>query len=354
MSEVLLKINNRIYSTWKSIRITRALSCFASSFNLSVSDKELGTKGNIPLDAPCEVLIDEKKVFTGYLDEVSPNYDESTHTVTFGGRSKTADLVDCSAIIGTGQILNGTPEEIIRRILAPFKIGLHFNAGLKNPIPDFQLQPGETAAAAIERICAMNSLVVTDDTEGNLIIEEIGMGISVGELRHTLDDSGKNNILRGGGVYSRRDRFSEYRILSQMNGSDFVTGEDASGVEGISVDPEIKRYRPLIITGESSMNEGDAAARAEWEKVSRKGKSTRLNFMVHGWQNSEKQIWSPNSYVSIKDDFISIDGKLIISSVSLIYEKGETTELELSPPEAFSKKIQTKSYHGWKELEGGV
>lgn len=349
-----LKVNGQKFNGWKTASVKRAINSFASSFDLTLSQKSL----SVPLDAACQVLVDGMPVMTGYIDEIKPNYAAASHEVTFSGRSKTADLVDCAAMFDTGQVMNDELSAIIRRIVSPFGIQLIFNPIGSFPIVDFQLQQGETASAAIERLCSMHSLIYHDNAEGNLVISQAKIGLPVGTLIHKVEDGSKNNILSGGCTYSRRDRFSEYIVKSQMSGSDFTGGDDLS-TEGRATDSDIPRYRPLVLLAESSMDNMTAQSRAVWEKSNRAGKSLSLDYTVQGWKNGNGGLWEPNSYVVVDDDFVQIKGKLVISDVSfnISADGGTTSALHLCPPEAFipsTAQQNIKTFQGWKELREGV
>lgn len=357
MSEILLKIAGQIYSGWKTASVSRSLNCIASSFDLTVSDRFIGSKANIPLDAECQILIDGVPAVTGYLDEITPHYNANNHEVTFAGRSKTCDLVDCSAIIGNGQIIKGTAQEILQKVIAPFGINLVFKTTKTiSQIPDFQVEPGESAQSIIEKVCKQTGLIYTDDGEGNLVVQSIGAGPSTGKLVHHVDGSG-NNVLSGKGKYSTRDKFRDYYVKSQMVGTDELGGEDITSIEGHASDNDVSRYRPLVLTGENAMDAGTAQTRAEWERSNRQGKSTGFEYTVFGWQNLAGSVWAPNSYVTIDDDFVRVKGQLIISAVKLSAGSGTTASLQISPPEAYILSSATqpiKTYQGWKELREGV
>lgn len=352
-----LKINGIRYGGWKNATVTRSLNSFASSFNLTVSGCQLGAKKDLPLDGVAQIFIDNTLVITGYLDEVRPKYDALKHEITFSGRSKTCDLVDCSAIFETGQIINGTAKEVIQRIISPFGIGLVYLADSNPTIPDFQLQQGETASCAIERICNMAQLVYTDDADGRLVIAKIGTGKSTAKLFHKISSPEQNNILSCDCTYSHRDIFSEYIVKSQTAGSDFISGEDISGIEGRISDADVKRYRPLVLLAESAMDGDAAQKRAIWERANRRGRVLDLSYTVYGWHTGKGKLWEPNSYIYVEDDFTALSGKILISSVSFSAGTGTTTTLSVAPPEAFIPSTANKlvkSFTGWKELKEGV
>lgn len=360
-----LKLNGKTYTGWKSAAVNRAINVFASSFELTVSPKFTDGGVDIPLDAACDVYVDGTPVIRGYVDEVSPSYTRDSHEITFGGRSRTADLVDCSAILATGQMMRSDVASIIRKLLEPYGLRLIYNAASSFSVPDFQLQQGETVSAAIERLCAAHALVFQDNALGDLVISQVAMDTAAAALIHKVGNGHNNNVLEGACVYSRRDRFSEYVIKSQTGGSDEAGGTTITGVVGKALDSEIPRYRPLILMPENNLAASGAKARAAWEKNTRAGKSVELEYKVQGWKNNFGQLWTPNAYVTVDDDFIQIKGKLIISEVTFEIDdsSGTTTSLRIVPPEAFLAPAKTdtakatgngKTYSGWPELKDGV
>lgn len=366
-----LKVGGRIFDAWKAARIRRGLNTFAASFDLTVSRQhEASARHHTALGAPCRIVVEGVPVVTGYLDEISPTYSANSHEITLTGRSKTADLIDCAAIFATGQITGGDIAAIAREILAPFAIELDYlptgkghvklpPAGGAGQKIAFQLQQGETAAHALQRLCALHALLWRDDAEGRLRIFRPENAPPVGRLVHRLNGGAQNNILAGTCRYSWQDRFSRYLVKSQQAGSDFMEGEEFTSVEGEAEDNEITRYRPLVLLPESSIDSETAATRAEWEKSTRIGKSLTLTYTVQGWRNERGELWEPGAFVMVDDEFAHAQGKLIISETefAISNEGGTTTTLKLSPLEAFipsSAAQPIKTFKAWQELKYGV
>lgn len=203
----------------------------------------------------------------------------------------------------------------------------------------------------------MAQLVYTDDAQGRLVIAKIGNGKSTAQLCHKLNSPEQNNILSCDCTYSHRDIFSEYIVKSQTSGSDFISGEDISGIEGRISDADVKRYRPLVLLAESAMDGEASQKRAIWERANRRGRVLDLSYTVYGWHTGSSKLWEPNSYVTVEDDFTALSGKILISSVSFSVGSGTTTTLSVAPPEAFIPSTANKlvkSFTGWKELKEGV
>ena len=167
-----------------------------------------------------------------------------------------------------------------------------------------------------------------------------------------------NNILEGSVEYNSRDCFSQYYVKSQLVGTDELGAENITGIEGQSDDTDVTRYRPLVLTAESAMDAATAQTRATWEKSNRRAKSQKFEYTTDGWRTASGQLWVPNSYINIDDEFARIRGKLIISAVKLnAGSSGTTATLQVSAPEAFimsSAKQVINTYQGWKELREGV
>lgn len=347
---IFLKVNGKQYTGWETASIKRSMNAFTSCFDLMVSqpvENTLNDNFDIKCGMSCEIFVGNTKVITGWIEDLKPSYDSAKHSIGISGRSKTCDLVDCSVIFKTGQIMASDFKTIVNTILKPFKIGLTINTKI-NPINiDFQIQQGETASSAIERLCFLNKFVFFDDSNGNLVIEEIEEKFTSFTLINKKTNGNKNNVLSASGGISIKDRFNKYIIKSQMVGSDFVGGDNIS-TEGIAIDKAVERYRPIIIIADSSNNQ-TSEERALWEKSLRIGKGISFNYNINGWRNSNKKLWSPNSFINIDDDLMKLHDKCIISEVilSVSAEAGKIASLQITSPNAFISNKNFKAGQEW-------
>ena len=96
-TRAILRVNGRRFNSWKSISINRSIANISGSFSFTTSNRFAGEgeKWGIEEGDPCTVDIADERVLTGYIDDISDGYSVSSHDVTFSGRDKTADLVDC-------------------------------------------------------------------------------------------------------------------------------------------------------------------------------------------------------------------------------------------------------------------
>jgi prophage tail gpP-like protein len=254
------------------------------------------------------------------------------------------------------------------------------------PEAEVQVQQGETNFALVERLSRLQELLVTDDADGNLVLTRAGTGRATTELRH-----GKN-ILSASADLDDSKRFSEIHVKAQRPGNDNKSHDDApttvdddeepppdfyrhtaarlagianpgarhrafaelrrdprSGhtrrgnpkslteIHGAIGDPEITRYRPLVIVAEAQADDAIAEKRADWEIRRRKAEATKATIVVNGWRQQDGGgLWETNQMVSVKAPWLELERDLIIGEITYTYDDGgEKTSLSLTLPDAF-------------------
>jgi prophage tail gpP-like protein len=209
MNVMTLLIDGERYGGWKTIHVKRGLERAAASFELSVSSRE---PWPVYTGAECQVFIDNDRVVTGWVDAYRPGCSATDHRIEITGRSKTCDFVDSSVTLDGGQLNGLTVRQIAERLAEPF--GIKVVAEVEgDPVPEVQVQQGETCFKLVERLARLQELLVTDDTEGRLVLTRAGnretdtalvFGVNVKEANADLDDS---------------ERFSDYIVKAQRPGN---------------------------------------------------------------------------------------------------------------------------------------
>jgi prophage tail gpP-like protein len=335
MPDVRLKVNGSAYGGWKDVRIVRGIEQLAGSFSLGVSERWFGQSDPrriVPGDA-CELAIDGTTVITGYVDLVGPAYDPSSHTVNVSGRDATGDLVDCSAIKGSGQFKGRALAQIATDLCKPFGIGVTVADGVDvgKPFNSFALQEGETVFEALERMARIRAVLLTSDGLGGLLITRAGT-----ERCPTMLKNGVN-IKAAAAVLDHKDRFQTYMVKAQAPATDYWNAAAAAHVRGTANDPAVKRYRPQIIVGESQADGLSAKDRAVWQSKMRAARSLNVTVRVQDWSHADG-LWMPNAVVHIADDWLQLDHDLLIKTVTLTKDDrdGTVTELALTDPQAYT------------------
>lgn len=330
MSELELVIGGTRYAGWKSVDVRRGLEQVADSFEVSLAER-WSERSPMPIKPGSEavVRIDGEPVLTGYVDEVLPSYDARSHTIAVSGRSKTADLVDCSGPDASYEAPM-TVLDVARELAGPFGIGVSAEANVGEPLQNPAIEEGEPYAEAIVRLARHRALLVVPDVEGNLVLtqaprRQISTQLVLGE-----------NILKASGRFSTRDRFSEVMVHGQGVASDSWSGEAASEPAGTAKDPGIDRYRPTLVGASTPVDSQACTERAEWEVRQRIGRSRGVTYTLNGWYHADG-LWTPGDEVVIRDPWLGLDGaSWIVAEVQLLRgSNGERAELRVVPASAY-------------------
>nr|WP_267955394.1 hypothetical protein [Halomonas ethanolica] len=276
---------------------------------------------------PCTVSVGTELVVTGYLDEVLPDYDDVSHTIVAKGRSKAADLVDCS---GPDRRFDGrTLVQIARALAAPYGIEVIDTVGANKPFRAFALEDGQPIAEAIERAAQIRGARIVSDADGRLVIVHAVQR----EIRTPLELGG--NIRKASGVFSDSDRFNTYIVEGQTTGGDDWWGVPATTPRGQATDPRVRAPRTTLIVCDTPADGADCKARAELEARMRWARGRGVTYTVGTWRH-DQGVWRPGDLVQVRDRYLGLDEALLISDVQLIEnEDGRFAELRVSPPEAF-------------------
>lgn len=337
-----LMIAGRLLEGWTAVSVSRAVDSAASSFDIELTEKwspkktEGGSSepfaGQIRPGAPCRVLLDGELVITGYVDTYSPSYDATTHSVRVAGRSRTGDVVDCSAVVPGGQFSGYDVAQIAERLCGEVGVGVVVESGPGAPFPDVQVQQGESIFELIERLCRLRALLVCDNEAGNLVLTRAGIRSSGGTIRQG------DNILTASADLSVGERFSDYIVKGQQASSDDVNGFEATETVARIRDPGVDRYRPKLIVAEGQADVATARDRANWEKLTRGANGVRATINVQGWRDAVSgRLWRANEMVTVDSPWLGLTRDLLIAAVNYRLDEGGTVaELTLAPPEAFT------------------
>lgn len=357
---VLLRVNGTDYGGWKEVEISAGIERLSRDFNLAVTDRWPGQaefpRRVRPGDV-CEVFIGSDKVLTGYVDATPLRYDATSISVGVRGRSKTADLGDCSADYKSGQWRNTLIEQIARDLAQPYGISVLTEASTGARISEHQIQPGETAFECIDRLLTIRQLLATDDAHGNLVFINPGSGARSGTALKVGE-----NVLAGDAGLDYKDVFSKYVIKGQRSGSDYDHGATVAEVTATAIDQTARRSRLLIVQQSGQADAGICADRAKYESLYRKARALETVYTVQGWRQSDGALWVPNQLVQVIDPIVGFDDWLLITEVSWrISESGTTTTIKVGPldgyipaPEAAKKEKARKAKTGgnpWSDVK---
>lgn len=319
---VTLKVAGQEYTGWTSVSIRRSIETLASSFDVSIVDFKGAVPDIIPGD-PVEVYAGKDRLVSGYVDEVNPEVTGEDHSISIAGRSKVADLVDCSAGNKPGKWAGAVKlSRIIKDLVEPFGVGLSIVAEQAEATEkDFTLTLGESPLDAIKRLCAGKAILPIDTTAGNLHITNTGSLRSVDALVY------RKNVMQASAKISDVERFYKYLVRAEAGseGAGWQAGPVAM-VEGSALDGDIRRQsRIKIFKDDDGATAKIVKTRAAWEAQTRRGKGVELTVQIFGWRQSDGTLWRENLVVPIDIPPVRISGvDMLVSEVLYTQNKSGT------------------------------
>jgi prophage tail gpP-like protein len=364
--ELDLVVGGRKYNGWKSIRVTRSIESMSGSFALEVSDRWANQEVPWPIaewDA-CRVQIDGETVIDGYIGKRGQSLSESARGLSYTGRDRAGQLVDCSARLPKWTYRNVTLEEFARTLAAPFDVTVSVQPGLVlKRQAKIVVNPGDSPFKMIQDNTSTDGVIVVSDGAGGIVITRSGTDRAFPLLQ------GKN-VKAADIEYNGDERFHRYVVMTQIAGTDQVFG-NGTRIHAEAIDEGVKlASRVLVIRPEKGYDRADAQRRADWEARIRAAKAETGNVTVQGWRQSSQpgglagsrrgELWRPNMITYVRIPSIGIDGDMLISQVDYAVDDagGQVTMMRVIRPDAFTPepKATVKTGDGglWKEIAGGV
>lgn len=330
---VSLALGGRMYGGWTNVSIERSIDQMIGTFSLGAAARGDGKDDDFQFKAgeACTISIDGALIMTGWVDQVGPGFDQSSHRIGVSGSDGACDLVDCSAVHKPGSWRNVSIEAIAAELAKPFGITITAKADTGARIKSFALQQGETVQQALERLLRYRGLLAVSTTAGQIEI----IAPKTGAPDWTLAGEA---LLAAEATHDVSERFSDYIVKGQASGDDQAHGKAVAAVKAEANDPAVKRYRPLIIIGEEQSDIASLKTRAAWEATTRAGRSQSARLTMQGWHARDGRLWEPNRIISVSERALFIDGPMLITGVS--YQKSEAGTvaiLSVSPPEAWTQ-----------------
>ena len=355
-NNLTLTIGRTKFTDWTALRLDRGIDRACTDFEIAVTDR--GTESipwaSLPF-TPITIALNDRLALTGYIDSFLPHGDDKSHAVNIAGRSKTADLIDCSADIKGGQFSGYALDAICRAVCAKFGITVIVETDVGEAFADVQLYRHETCFAFLERLCRLRGVLASDDENGNLVLTSAGARRAAGALREG------ENVHAYSATLSGAHRFSHYAVIGQHPVTDDVDGEDATEVEAGADDKGVPRYRPHVVSGESALTPAMAQRRAEWQARYNAARGTEATITVKGWQQPDGGLWKTNQIVPVKmNRFLKLERDLLIvrTGFRLDNQSGATTELTVGPAEGWAPdpgEVKMRKVKGtapnWQDLQ---
>ncbi|WP_419900685.1 phage baseplate assembly protein [Roseomonas sp. USHLN139] len=347
--ELTLLVDGRRLSGWQEIRVSRGIERMPSDFSISMTERDPAKLDGVVARAgsPCQVLIGDDVVLTGFVDRYCPEFSPTTHSVTVLGRGRCQDLVDCSAWMRgeRNQVLQATTRGLLEMLCAPFGINVTAPDGDGVVIPQFNVILSESPWDIIDRVTKYSAQLAYEGVDGNLILSGVGTDRMASGFRQGV------NVEGGNAQFSLDQRFSLYEVVWQ---SVEILGDIARAAGGgagynqraavadVTVGADRpgtgRRFRPKIIISDQEQFGLDLAERrANWERNRRNGRARSINLTTDSWRDAAGRLWQPNALVPVDVPALRVeDAEWLIADVT--YSRGADgtrAQLSIMPKEAF-------------------
>lgn len=322
------------YRGWTEVSVEQGLEdiAVAWSFRQVLTGHGIGLQ--LAVGAPVSVWIGDDQVCDGYIDRIQPRRSVGGREITVSGRSLAGDLVDNSAPVETyRRVTIGRLADILA---APYGVGVVDSAGDSHVFARVRPMVGDKISDVLLRLAKQRGLLLTSDRTGALVIARADAPADSGAEIH----GGVTDVEMSGEV-SQVGRFQSYEVRGQSVGEQDALADSTA----IVTDAGVTRARKLVVKPDHPVDAAGAKVLAEWEAVTRAGRSQRVTYTIPGWRQPNGDLWTPGTTVPVWDPLMRLAGQqLLIVSVkrTLTNATGRRTEVELQPPEAFAPYVATR------------
>jgi len=343
-----IRLNGQDFTNFISASAALSMETAASAFAFTAT-ADPDNLFPIPNGSLVEILADDIKVITGYVEKLGVSYAGREHTITVQGRSLLADLIDST--VGKVKEFEGQVnlEDIIRATLNSINMSNIKIINQAGSIRNFEAsditsaETGQNAFDFIELYARKRQVLLTTNGDGNLVIARASTELLPARLKHTVG-ANDNNILSADYKDNEAENFNQYIANSQLNPANLPAGSNAKFI----TDQVAARFNTLIRTSrryefnaEQSSDEFTLSDRAAWEANIRRARSRTYTAKVQG-HSADGVIWTPNRLHRIDDDFTATHGTLLLKAVTFNFDldSGSTTSLGFTNKKAYTLETE--------------
>ena len=345
-----LEVNGVQYDNFTAASCEIRLDALSNAFSfeaVAAKGEPLPFKGG----EACRVIVDGEVVLTGSIEIVDVSYSAANHTITIQGRDKTGDLLDSNINKISDLRAPITLKEIIEKVIADIGADIKVIEEVSTlPFDEAQdiaaPEPGDNAFEFIEKYSRKRQVLLTSDSDGNVVITS-GSGTSAaGSIQHIIGAE-DNNVIASSFSFDTTGRFNIYKFASQLNPLALnlagETGLDSVVDQGGGAsDPDIRIGRQLVLVSEAPGSDDQNETRAKWEANIRKARGLVYSVTVPGYRvDPTKQgsaLWKINRLHQIVDDYLGKSEPMLVNSVTftLDVDGGQLTSLAFVDEKAYT------------------
>lgn len=342
-----IEVNGVLWETFTSAEVYKSIEAASGEFLFRSSDVNPDFEFPFSKGDECVIYIGEKKIITGYIDEVGGEYGADFHELKVKGRDKTQDIIDSSI---NGNMDLQTPinlEKIIEKVLDLNNINdieVINNESLRSFSANEKVraETEENAFSFLEKYCRKRQVLLTTNADGNIVITRAGNNKYTTVLKSVKGEA-DNNILTASFSDSDSNRYNTYIVKSQGNMLSSILDDKLSGKSGKAFDENIREGRVLVINSNLSTDIQTNNDRAIWESNIRRARGFNYQCRVQGYflDFTSQILIEPNNLINVHDSKFGINKEMLIKSCRYLKSnEGSFTEIELVNKDAYTLKAE--------------
>jgi len=327
---------------WEEIEVDISIEEMPWRALLNITDyqPQNGTTAIIRAGQSASLAIDGITLITGYIETVERNVAPGQHIIALTVKSKSMDLIDCSAEFSTYQMNQTTALKIMQKVAAFAGIDIVSADGYGNTaVPQFSVILTETAYEIIERIARIAAVLFYDRPDGNIEVSRVGSLRMASGFTEGVNCEFFRNVDSQAGRYSSVAGITQATaVLAQVPDMDNIRGQmKALTYAPPVIDPGITRYRPLLILPENNDQDMKVSIhRLHWEVNRRYGRSQRVDVTCDSWRDTSGALWSVNRLAPVSLPSVGRQEDMLISAVKFRKGRdGQHADITLMSPAAF-------------------
>jgi prophage tail gpP-like protein len=327
--QIRVEVGGDVFTAWEQVKVRSAFDEACRSYSLKAAN-ELGaaaTHARFALGVELKIFANDDLLLDGYVDRRRPKLGEDETEIVIIGRSKSCDLVDCSAVHDSGDFENMTAVDIGNAIAAGIAARFETDQTLEK-VEAYSLAQGKTIFTVVEELCRDQNKTLTGTAAGNVLVTKAGTRRHAGGLYEGV------NIIEAEGDHNACNRHSKYIVRGQS-----VTGHGAEAleIEAVANDGKVRRFRPLIIVQKETSSKARAKGRAATRRDRAAGYALGCDVTIQGCRDEAGTVFEPGRLIWTESETLGIAQDMLIESADFSQDSkgGSLTSLGLVDPRAY-------------------
>jgi len=347
-----IDINGQRFTGFTYASVARSMDALCGTFFFSTTVKEDADgliANGLKMDDKVEIFIDDQKVMTGYIEELSIDAGVNSHELSFGGRDITSDIID-SSMPEFSYNNSKNFKNLIEGVLKEASIDVKVINNLTSQDLDtlnFNAFEGDGKAANLDstifdffdHFAKQKQVLLLTNEKGDLVIAREESKISPGALTCKKNNN-NNNIISSSVNINTYERFAKVNISSQDTNA---VDKKLINQDAFATDAQIRKSKQQRIFYPNKTTDPNALQNmSQWHVNMYKAKGTRYSTVTQGYysQPVSEILWEINTLVDIEDDLTNVKGQYLIEGFSFTKDadSGSVTRLNIVNKGSYSVK----------------